>query len=412
MRHHARLAQIEGIKRRPSSRRGYQERYQQIIQLLDRGILSAERIAEATGIKPTTIMTYRSTAEWRERWRSATQKAVESGDSLERICATTGLTPQALRNSCTRYGIILPEKEKQKKAKESKRKPEVDVLITEGKSLGEIGRTVKLTRERIRQYINATGQYEQWRKAREQRKEEQKTLEEHIDQQRTHILFLLKERMKILAKKDSWAAEKAVECWLNNKRYNEHSHSLETLLTILTRYEKAKNRGECLSLEQLGEGLSLWPSSIGIVLRKVGVEPMYGKRERKLTPQATKEALQRVHPILSLTNMSMTDISYFLGIPNYIVQQHHARYGITQKRPKRALCRDGKHGRYLTNAIASIIYKALDSGLSERKIAATLEVRPSFIDKAKELRPSIQPTIIQTLQILYNTRKIKTPYLP
>ena len=134
-------------------------------------------------------------------------------------------------------------------------------------------------------------------------------------------------RVNNLAREEPFAVQKTIKYIQSLRSAKRAKYRHELLITIFDRYERAMNNGEKLSLEQLGEGLGLLLPSIGKILKRAGLEPLYGARERHTTPYEKKEALKRSHAI----DMSASDIAYFLEIPTYVVWQNFRRIG---ERPK------------------------------------------------------------------------------
>ena len=61
---------------------------------------------------------------------------------------------------------------------------------------------------------------------------------------------------------------------------------------LFGRYEEAKDQGEKLSLEELGEGI-MHSTSAGEVLRRVDLPNLNYNSERCVTPKDKKKALRR-----------------------------------------------------------------------------------------------------------------------
>ena len=331
--------------------------------------------------------------------------ALNSGcDSLEELCKISNFkNSECLRRCCKKYDIELP-----KDLIPYRQRPEIDELVDKGLTLEEIGREVGINRERVRQYIDFSGQYEQYRENREKVKEIQgrgKGIKKKIKE----MISLLKYRAKQLVESESWPLQKAVECFnFRNQIYNNCT-PFSKLYDLFKTYETARNNGERLSLRELGRKADIANTTTGRILESVGVEPFFGKKEQKIKKRrekmdATKRGLR--------TDFTCPDIAYFLGLPEHVpgiryhnIKNHHKGKLIASFDNYR------KERKVLTCRLVSQIYEAIDCGFTRGEIIELLDTNNKVIDYYLEHTKEIVHGIVKGLRILYNDKTITKPYV-
>jgi len=321
----------------------------------------------------------------------------ERVQSLEEFCNRANLKPERLLSFCKKNNLELPPN-----LTPYKYRPEIDALIENGASLPEMSKITKITRQAVDYYIINSGQYEEWRRKREEVLQAPKLEAEQKTQLYQSLVYILEARLSELSKKESWAIQKASQ-YIQSQKFIRYRP--EQLVGLFERRERAENSGELLSLKELGEPFGMkYPSDVGRIFSEVGFEPMYGKRERYiLTPKEKKEALKR-SPAL---NMSSNDIGYFLEIPFYVVDNYFARRGVKH----RSKIDRKEFGRYvLTYRLASQIYESQDAFFLTSNIPELLGTNRKIVDYAIENRHKIEPEIIQALRTLYASDNIHNPY--
>lgn len=353
---------------------------------------------------------------------AAIQAAVAKGDfSVEKMADQLGLTPSTVLSYVSRLGIKFPKGSLRQLAIAAGRAydqkmdavgqdapviskaPIRDRLIAEGMSLGKIATEVGITRQAVDDYIIRTGQYDVWRAKRAQAKETR------VTEQLTHRRFMqrlvdvLQTRLEERVSQFSWAEQKAFEYILSKQRT---TYSVEMLTTIFSRYQDATNAGQQLSLEQLGKGFSLYLASVGRILADTGLPPMYGKRQRIVTSEEKKEAIQRGFS----TELPSPDIAYFLNIQGHVVAW---KYWHTGKRPwaKKRIMQLKHRGAFLNYRLASQIYEAQDAGFSHDETCQLLGTQGGFVSYAMQHRETIEKKIVDALRILHPSRNSINPYL-
>ena len=141
---------------------------------------------------------------------------------------------------------------------------------------------------------------------------------------------------------------------------------------------------------------------------------MHWKIENKqTTPKHKKEAIRRSVSV----KMPMTDIAYFLGIPNYVVSNNIKLLELNNKRPevpnriKSFKIGKGKCPLGLNYRLASEIYEGRDKCKFNRdEIAEVLDTKKEIVDYAFENEDKIRKDIIEAFRILYKDNKINAPY--
>jgi len=276
------------------------------------------------------------------------------------------------------------------------RKLEIDKLAKKGAGLQEMIDASELTTELgVKQYLIRTNQYKDWKaKQEKQRKNSLGNL----------VYSVIIENYLQADKIEQEVYWKVDEFFTTTRSQVTY----DTIKKIFTRYFGAKEAGKKISLSQLGKGSGLWDSEIGRILNKVGLEPLYGKKERHVTPQWKKDAIKRAFPL----DVNPPDISYFLEIREHIVYQNMKKIGPRPKRQEfiaQPLANTGLPD--LTYRLASQIYEARDLKFKTQDIVELLDTNKRVVNYILKNENIISPKIIEILQTLYPNKKITTPYM-
>src|SRR3989338_11562352 len=189
---------------------------------------------------------------------------------------------------------------------QKKRRPELDQFIAQGLTLTEIGQKNKVTIQRVMQYVNATGQYDNWSEQSKRRKAEKREKKGELPHARQELTNLLISRAYQKAEEGGWEYHrKALDYYYGgfkdkNKRKNTVGRSIKTplekLLTLFETYEMGKHLRVKLSLKELEERTGINFSYIGKILNSRGLEPMFGARERSSNlPPEKVQAIERAY---------------------------------------------------------------------------------------------------------------------
>lgn len=201
---------------------------------------------------------------------------VESSVDVYGITREAGFSIATVRN----YGEGLLSPNKYRRCRRDIRK---DILIEQGLNLRQIREELikqgyEVSRERIRQYIVRTNQYEKRIKAkkskrdkREQEKIERKNILEQIASQINGIA-----RQKV-PEEDKLAYDKADFVYRHTNAY-----SFDELFSLFKAYYDAKENNEKKTLEELSEECGILFVTIGRLLKKAGEKPFYEANGRRL----------------------------------------------------------------------------------------------------------------------------------
>ncbi len=413
------------IPQRPYSR-PRQKSLDAIKKAIANGAKSVDEVAEKTGLSKNTVKVYSSQEKIKlpKQPKPYSGEAISKGrtisrnrklqiirdslnggvNSLEELCKRTGIrTAEGVKIYCARFGIELPED-----IIAYRQRPEIDALIEKGLSLPAIGKEVGLSRERVRQYINFSGQYKQWIKGREEVKKCPKIEERKFKESQGIFLSIVRARTEELARKEGFAVKKAVEYLHSRKVKFPQSYDFSLLQTIYQRYWDAFKEGKKLSSEEIGAGLEIFPSTVWRILKAVGVEPMRGNKIRTIKSGEKNDAVQRGFA----TDFSVFDIAYFLGLPRAVPGNRFSYKNIKRKKNKPlAIFCSGDSREYLHHSLASEIYEAQDCGFKRREVLELVDKSKKLVGYALEHRNKIEPKIIEGLKVLYGDANINTSYV-
>jgi len=316
---------------------------------------------------------------------------------------------------------VPPAKYPQWHYENTQRDPGRDDLIAQGLHPKVIAKMEGVTRAAIVRYISATGQKEFSLEMIAVNSRE----EEEMLQELSNLAFLAKDTedlrgqmlMKIIGGVTVNAYENAseVDLWSLNKtelyyeRTPQTTYTFHQLSSVFKAYRTAQLNDEKLSLKELGAKGDIHTSNVGGVLEKVGLEPFYGKRQRKITPPFKKEALKRA---LRLP-IAYTDISHFLELPEHGASGYYAATNTDlSKRPVARPIKDfGVGRRKLTFKAASQIYEALDQKLSEEEAIEFADTSKQCFNHAVKYRPSLEKRIKGFLKKLYLGEEVTQPWV-
>ena len=213
-------------------------------------------------------------------------------------------------------------------------------------------------------------------------------------------------RVRVLAQEEGFAVQKAVQYIQSLKYAKSAKYSHESLITIFERYEGAMSNGVKLSLAQLGQGFGVFPSAIGRILNRAGLEPMHGSRGRIRTSYEKMEAVQRAHGL----KMSGQDIAYFLDVPYNIARQGFGN----GRRPRMNTYLSNFERVNLTYRLTSKIYGAHDDGFNPNKIAKLFDIDRDVVSHVlnnRSIGENYEKKIVDVLRIMLDDNTISKPYL-
>ncbi len=374
-----------------------------------------ESAAEHLGIENENIsllyfgLLHRNIPKTRKERIAEIKKAIEQrAKSIEEISIKIGMSPAHIYQKY-RKDVSLPGFENQKNRYHSRRNPEIDELIELGVSLCEIAKKQEISRERVRQYILSTGQYNEWKKAREKNIQERETTK--------FILRKIVSQIKEVAKRRGME-EHALAYEKTEKYFSKVNgeYFCGQIFSFLKDYYETRERGEKISIMKLGGKHGLWCDKAYRILKTIGEKPLVKppKKTRETIPEYKRQALERAAEM----PISNSDIGYFLGLSEEVVSRH---YRFSENRDRRAnadfhkpLKRFGK--AYLAYRLASQIYEAIDSrkqegcGFSKQETLEVLSCDERVFNYALEHRSEIEPVIIKVLKTAYPDEVVNKPY--
>lgn len=366
----------------------------------------------------TTLMPSSEPSESRseeELIESIRQYAAEGWNKKE-IAELTGKSYYRVRTIVEKGGIQVKDGRGRPKQLRRTKTPEIDTLLTGQYTLQQIADLVSperpvsdghihLARERVRQYIKNTGQYETFRANRKAFKESERAEKTYWHEA---LVRLLERYLEEKLPQERFVVQLAVEYDQQRKRWAP----IEKILRMLEIYERAIESGQILTLEQLARKSRIkGAASVSKIFKALNLEPFHGRRERHATPKENKDAIRRAYK----TKTPLTDVAYFLGLKYHVVAQNMRRwYGTTGNR-QQYIARFGISGTQgcLNYHTASQIYLAHDLWGEEgvEGIVYCFGGRAKMVRYALEHRHEIEPKIIHLLNVLYPDVRHDKPYL-
>jgi hypothetical protein len=282
------------------------------------------------------------------------------------------------------------------------RHPEIDRLIQQRQylTLKKMGEMVGFTKPRqgAWEYLKRTQQLGPW-------KESEKITETRTKKYIGELINTIVKRKDNLILEMPWSPQKALLQYILELKKPPRKHSYETVLTFFERYERARNRNEKLSLEELCKGLNMSTQSAGNMLKVVGLEPMYGAW--RITPKEKREAMQRGFNL----EMSPQDIAHFLELPWCIVRYTFSRIGTRPRFKSLMISGSLKERKHLSYRLASRIYQAQDLDFTRDEITQLCDTNEEIVNHAIGNRSIYGRQIVEALRVLYNNNSINKPYL-
>ncbi len=374
------------------------------------GARGYEEVKEVTGINRKTIfelkkkgyvqIPHKKFATSSEALR--VKELFYGGKSDEEIAKELDVSYRTIQSYRLDNGILRERKKYVSSVPSKVEESELVRLAKRGLSQWEIGRRFGVTRERVRQKMNDTivrdkdGNkvclHDLWFKSGKFYRNVNNIRERLKKEIISGIVGGVLERKYEEA---TWAEKKALDYLNSREAVYGFSYSFETLSELFRRYETAKNKGEKLSLEKLGEGI-IPISRVGPVLRRVGLPNLNKNQERKVTPPNKKLALKNA----AGTALSNSDVAYFVRVPPYVAGQSMTRYGRKSNRISDANFR-----------LDSQIYEASDLGFSVDEIAQLLDTHESTVKASLFNRDYFSDIIIKNLRKIFPNREVDKPYL-
>lgn len=322
--------------------------------------------------------------------------------TLEGLCKRVGLEPSGVYSLSQEEGITIPER-----MGSYGWRPDIDSLIQQGLKLREMGDALKregrgITGAAVGMYIHQSRQEKIWKRKKKERYEGKLKEKMHAAALRRQFFSLLAGHVAQEFRDLSWAQQKAQQYRASLKVVGKNTYPLDKLTLLFQTYRTAEECGKKLSLEELGKEVSIHFVAVRMILKRVGVEPMYGTH---LTlPRDTR---RRVVSGLE-KRVPTADIAYFLNVPLTAVDQIYSKC-FRSNHPK--LCGPGGKNGSLSYKVVSEIYEAKDAGYLINDIAQLVEKSVPTVQGVLKVRSDLEPKVVGALRVLYGDESIKKPYV-
>jgi len=402
--------------------RGYkpkETRLKEIQEAIDNGANDDYEIAGIMGLEVGTIRKYASgTIELPGKRKESSQERVKQiqdailngAESAEEIAVRTGHSVSAVASCISYHKIKTPFPRTFYKYFRARRDEKRDELIQKRLSLSAIAKSEGVKRERVRQYLVQTDQHENWKTGRKELKKEISEGKKQKKQQLEIIANQINEvARRQVFEKDKWAYEKT-EQYFQIKKWT--IYSFRKIFNLLKDYHNFKEKGEKVSIEELGKRHGLLTYSISRIMRLVDEKPLACPHE-KVREVLSKEKKSEIGRAFE-TEFCCNDVAYFLGTPFYNISLYFTKYLQRGKRheTKHFVKRFGSRGNsYLTYYKASEIFQARDLGFNRDETLELLDVDGRVYDYAIQNQGEIIETIVRNLRIIFPERQIQRPYI-
>ena len=285
-----------------------------------------------------------------------------------------------------------------------------------GLSQVQLANRFEISYTRVQQLLKETGVYESWKESRPHyasAQEKHKMILEDIAGMINNVagglVSIIQEAAYRNSGEEQWAEKKAFEYL---RKHPRSKLGLEKITALFSLYIDAEKNGNRISLSEFSELAQIPVMTISKIFNKSSLEPMVrGRLERHPINKEKKDALRRIAE--SGTKLSSRDISYFLGIPDYVANQDIRIYGceFSGGLRKDIGLRCGLRRKHITYALASQIYEAIDLGFDVEETAELNDTTNKIIIYALSDRAVISRDIRRELRILYPGRKSNKSYL-
>jgi len=204
--------------------------------------------------------------------REAIEGAIVGGAGTRKeIADKLGISYSGSAERIKEYGIEVS------RAPGSGSKKINDVLakkfIKRGLPLIRIAERFKVVPQRMSQYVDEKELREIWERSRVWYK--------NPERKRFGVLSnILAGVQRHTYDKAPWEERKALEYMKSRQVVSKNSYSFDSLVELFRVYREAEEKGKKLSLENFQERTGIGFPQVGRILKRVGLEPMHGVRER------------------------------------------------------------------------------------------------------------------------------------
>ncbi len=276
-----------------------------------------------------------------------------------------------------------------------------------------IGKSI--TRQGIEYYMKHNGLHKEWHERRSAYLKKQKDEKSENNEQKEELRKSRQDLCDIIV---SHYIRRALQedkptgfaAWyFYNRDQRQTNISLEKLELFFQNYFEAEKEGITLSLEELSASITIHKVSASRILRDVGLEPLFGSREREVTPKYKKAALKRATEL----EMNGPDVAYFIDVESYVACHNMRSYG-RRKKGYVELMRFQNSERkkeFISYRHASQVYEALDCGFTPQETEQLAEISQRAYKFIMQNRTTIEPVIINALRTIYAAPTHSLPYV-
>ena len=287
-------------------------------------------------------------------------------------------------------------------------------LAEQGHSLQFIGNHVDLERETIRKIVDCYGY--------KQRREEVK--KKGIQEERDSLMRTRQDLVTVLrlhegSRWNELVAQYGVAAYKAFEHFSQRVWTMQDdpkrVITLFSRYYQAKEKGEKKSLEELGKELGFFPTVVRQILKGVGLDPLYGKRQFV----SRKESARRGEIIRRALdhNFSSSDIAYYTQYHPKVLNSWCIANGLNYPREQTGIYVPSiQRDRLILLHHIGEVYEAQDAGFSNPEILEFINPRGGKKPSRKgimyilENRKSIEERIVNVLQKVYEDPTVSCAY--
>ena len=254
-----------------------------------------KKIARKVGVSPqfvrkviNEIQPKRRKNKTLEERSAEIQSLIAQGTTnVNEIAKITGLSPERVKRIS--YNNNLRTTGTPRNYSE-KHHPEIDSLIAQGLTLEEMGTKVGVMKQRIWQYINATGQHDAWRISRKSSVCQSRQEEEQRTSLLSSLIYALQNAglAKIADERPNLKEAYALALRYVREHPRTKAEKLEGIATLMQRYLGAQDDEFKMSLEELAEDITQFGktkpgrvANASRILRQLGYKPMFRGAEHR-----------------------------------------------------------------------------------------------------------------------------------
>lgn len=289
-------------------------------------------------------------------------------------------------------------KRKHTKLDEEKRRI-LNEMISAGESLPVMARVVGVSAEAARQYVNRTGQHDNWRENRGSYKQRLKTARQNLAN------VLLARLYSMAEQEEGWEYVKAIE-YDRDRNNSKLNIPIEKILAFYREYRIAQENRTPITMREMAirSEIGTYGSSVQGLMNRARLEPLFGRLERY--PKGKITAVKGTFD----SDLTGPDIAYFSGVPFAVVYKHFKKIGGRKRKfPVKIIGR--KSEDILTYRRASEVYEAQDLGFTPDETSYLLDLNPRLVVYAIENQREIGGKIIEVLDILHPEQRHEKPYI-